>query len=73
MPRSESLASLESQEKGELEHIHRHIGEKNHDDWKYSIDSTVGPADNRYSIKIRGDDLTQVLKEVNQAKKAVME
>jgi len=53
--------------------VFRHIVEKSHDDWKYSIESSIGPADNRHNIKTRGDDLQTVLKEHAIAKKAVLE
>ncbi len=53
--------------------VFRHIVEKNHDDWKYSYESVIGPADNRHSVKTRGDDLTKVLKEHTDALKAVRE
>ncbi len=47
--------------------IFRHIVEKNHDDWKYSYESSIGPTDNRHVIKTRGDDQATVIKEHNAA------
>jgi len=47
----------------------RHIVEKSHDEWKFSIASTIGPTDNRHEIKVRGDDIESVMKEYEEIKK----
>lgn len=52
-------------------HIFRHIVEKNHDDWKYSIEAVTGPADNRFHLKVRGDDITEVLEDLKTMKQEV--
>ena len=43
--------------------IARHIIEGHHD-WKYSIELTVGPADARWVLKAKGDDLEEVMKDI---------
>ncbi len=54
---------------GDEEKVFRHIVEKSHDDWKYSVEISSGPADNRKVIKVRGDDLEKVLADVTKQKK----
>ena len=49
--------------------VFRHIVERNHDDWKYSIEISTGPADNRINIKARGDNLKEVLADIATQKK----
>jgi len=49
------------------QNVFRHVVEKNHDDWKYSYESSIGPADNRHVVKTRGDDQTTVIQEHNAA------
>ena len=44
--------------------VFTHIISKSHDDWKYSIELTVGPADARWTLKARGDDLEEVMKDI---------
>ena len=43
--------------------IARHIVEGHHD-WKYAIELTVGPADARWVLKAKGDDLEQVMADI---------
>ena len=50
--------------------IIKHIVEKQHDDWQYSVELIFGPADNRQNIKVRGDDLEKVKKELKELKEA---
>ncbi len=45
---------------------------KQHDDWKYSLHSTIGPVDNRHEIKVRGDNKEEVLADYEAIKKALM-
>lgn len=56
---------------GDEEKVFRHIVEKSHDDWKYSVEISSGPADNRKVIKVRGDDLEKVLADVKKQKEAL--
>ena len=58
--------------------IIQHIITKSHDDWKYSVELTVGPADARWTLKARGDVLSEVLADIDTqrahlAKPAVLE
>ncbi len=46
----------------------KHIIVKGHDDWKYSLHTTIGPVDNRHEIKVRGDDMTEVLADYSKIK-----
>ncbi len=55
------------------DNIFRHIVEKNHDDWKYSIHLSIGPADNRKEIKVRGDIKEEVLADFKSIKEDVLE
>ena len=50
------------------EEIIKHIVEKNHDDWKYSIENVVGPTTDRHTIKVRGDDLAGVIADLKRLK-----
>ena len=45
---------------------------KPHDDWKYSLHSTIGPTDGRHEIKVRGDSKEEVLKDYEEIKKELM-
>jgi len=56
---------------GEEEKVFRHIVEKNHDDWKYSIEISQGPADNRKVAKARGDILAEVLADIKKQKEVL--
>lgn len=49
----------------------KHIIEKPKDDWKYTIEKTIGSTTDRVVIKVRGDDLAQVLKDLKTAKEAI--
>jgi len=55
-----------------MEEVIRHIIERPKDDWKYSIEKTIGDTKNRVVIKVRGDDLKQVLADLTAAKKGVI-
>lgn len=48
--------------------IIKHIVEKNHDDWKFSIENVVGPTTDRHTIKVRGDDLNGVIADLKRLK-----
>ena len=50
------------------EEVIRHIIEKDHDDWKYSVTISLGPADSRRELKARGDDLQQVIADIKKLK-----
>ena len=50
--------------------VFKHIVEKQHDDWQYSVELIFGPTDNRQTIKVRGDDLEKVKKELKDLKEA---
>ena len=50
----------------------KHIIVKGHDDWKYSIHVTIGPVDDRKEIKVRGDDMTEVLADYSKLKTEMM-
>jgi len=64
---------LEDQIEAEkAKHVFRHIVERNHDDWKYSIEISTGPADNRISLKARGDNLDEVLADIAKQKEALL-
>ena len=50
----------------------KHIIEKGHDDWKYSITISIGsPADKR-ELKARGDNLDEVLADIKRMKTEVV-
>jgi len=49
--------------------VFRHVVEKNHDDWKYSFEVQIGEVGNRHTIKVRGDDLKEVIADLKLAKK----
>lgn len=53
------------------DNVFRHIIEKGHDDWKYSITISLGPADARRELKARGDDLQQVIADIKKLKSEV--
>lgn len=50
----------------------KHLIVKGHDDWKYSLHVTLGPVDNRKEIKVRGDDMTEVLADYSKIKMELM-
>lgn len=49
----------------------KHIIEKGHDDWKYSVTMILGPTDGRRELKARGDDLKQVIADIKKLKSEV--
>jgi len=50
-----------------IQEFHHYI-DKTHTDYKYSIELTVGPADARWTLKARGDDLEQVMADIEKQK-----
>jgi len=46
--------------------VYEHIITKNHDEWKYSIELVVGPADARWRLVARGDDLEEVMDDIEK-------
>ena len=51
--------------------VYEHRVFKDKDVWKYSVKLTVGPADARWELSAHGDDLEQVMKDI-QAQKDLM-
>jgi len=51
--------------------IYEHRVFKEKDVWKYAVKLTVGPADARWELSAHGDDLEQVMKDI-QAQKDLM-
>ena len=51
--------------------IYEHRVFKEKDIWKYAVKLTVGPADARWELSAHGDDLEQVMKDI-QAQKDLM-
>jgi len=51
--------------------IYEHHVFKEKDIWKYAVKLTVGPADARWELSAHGDDLDQVMKDI-QAQKELM-
>jgi len=51
--------------------IYEHRVIKEHDIWKYSVKLTVGPADARWELSAHGDDLDQVMKDI-EVQRALM-
>jgi len=51
------------------EEIVRHIIEKSKDDWKFTIEKSIGDTKNRVVLKARGDDLKQVLADMKELTK----
>ena len=49
--------------------VYEHIITKNHDEWKYTIELVVGPADARWRLVARGDDLVEVMKDIEEQRK----
>lgn len=49
----------------------KHIIEKGHDDWKYSVTVIVGPTDGRRELKARGDNIDEVIADINKLKTGV--
>jgi len=52
--------------------IYEHRVIKEHDVWKYSVKLTVGPADARWELSAHGDDLEQVMKDI-EAQRTLMQ
>ena len=50
----------------------KHIIEKGHDDWKYSVTVISGPTDGRRELKARGDDIDEVIADIKKLKTEVV-
>ena len=46
--------------------IVQHFISKTHDEWKYTIELVVGPADARWRLVARGDDLDEVMADLKR-------
>jgi len=46
--------------------IYEHRVFKEKDVWKYAVKLTVGPADARWELSAHGDDLEQVMKDIDE-------
>ncbi len=44
--------------------VFRHFVEKTHDEWKYTVELIVGPADARWRLVARGDILKEVMEDI---------
>jgi len=49
--------------------VYEHIITKNHDEWRYTIELVVGPADARWRLVARGDDLAEVMLDIEEQRK----
>jgi len=62
------MNQIEEKQTKKQNQVFRHIVEKNHDDWKYSFEVQLGEVGNRHTIKVRGDDLEEVIADLKKAK-----
>jgi len=46
-----------------------HYITKTHDEWKYTVELIVGPADARWRLVARGDVLKEVMKDIEEQRK----
>ncbi len=68
----EAIAYVRSFSRLSKEEVIRHVVEKQKDEYKFQVESTFGKPDNRNTVKVKGDDLDQVLADVKKAKEFLL-